>query len=216
MSGSTCANTCPLGQYGNSTSRLCETCTGYCLTCSNSTYCLSCTSNFLLNGACVAANLCPARQYADMSTLSCKSCSAICLTCNYKSSLCTSCFVNSSFPYLLDGNCLANCPLVYYYASLVTGSCQQCAIPCSTCSDAITCLSCLDGYIYSSGKCSGSCQAGSYFSGIDTGCLACQVNCLVCTVNTFCQICFSSYYIYVTSAGNNQCVKPCPSLYYPN
>lgn len=191
-------------------------CSGLCLTCSNSTFCLSCTSNFLWKGNCVPNSQCPTSYYADIRTLSCLSCNGICLNCQFSSTNCISCNPNSSLPFLLNNTCLSNCLSTKYYNTSSNGipMCNLCNSPCQTCSNATYCLSCIAGYMLSGGLCSTLCNAGYFFNSSTIDCSACSINCLICNTAIFCQLCKSGFYIHNLNSSTNECLQNCPSTYY--
>lgn len=88
----------------------------------------------------------------------CLNCIANCLTCN-NSLNCTTCIANMQFSatFLVCqciGNfyynndlktCVTDCP-VGTFKNLTSKICQTCPNPCRTCTDGISCDSCLTGY----------------------------------------------------------------------
>jgi len=207
----TCVVTCPNQYYGNTTALVCMNCISPCYTCLNSSYCLSCSVNFLYNGTCVTSPSCPAYYYADITTLSCLVCSSNCLTCQYSAVYCTSCKPNSTTPLLQNNTCVSNCSSNSTYAGSLGGisACVLCISPCQTCSNSTYCLSCVAGYMLSGGICSTSCTAGYFFNSTIVNCQACSTGCLICYSAQFCQLCQTGYYILATNDTANQCVTSC-------
>ena len=212
----TCISTCPNQYYGNVTSLICVSCISPCYTCSNNTFCLSCSINFLYNGTCVNSGNCPTSYFADINTLSCLACSSNCLTCQYIAIYCTSCKQNSSATLLQNSTCVASCSSTSTYAGTFGGiaACVLCLSPCQTCSNATYCLSCVSGYMLSGGSCSTSCTAGYFFNSSLVDCQACSAGCLICNSAQFCQICKADYYILSTNDTANQCVTSCGAQKY--
>ena len=80
-------------------------CQDYCKSCSDSSTCLECETNFsLMSGTC----LCPKRFFIK-KTLACEPCSDECLDCN-SIDFCLSCLDQNSFPSVnsKDSLCLCN------------------------------------------------------------------------------------------------------------
>lgn len=99
-----------------------------CFHCSsiNSSKCIECSSPFvyLSNDDCkLQTDLCPNSTYIfnlsssnlsspnqTTSNILCKTCTSLCLSCSYSPEKCTSCYRNSSFPYLYSQTCVPKCP----------------------------------------------------------------------------------------------------------
>lgn len=196
----------------------CFACAGLCYTCVNSTFCLSCNSNFLFNGNCVSNSQCPQSYFADIKTLSCLACSSPCLSCQFSATYCTACSSSSSTPYLLNNTCVSSCTSTLYYATNVSSipTCLACNSPCENCLNATYCLTCVAGYMLSGGLCSTTCSVGYYFNSANVDCSACPTNCLICNTANFCQLCRSAFYIYSINSTVNQCLSSCPAAYYAN
>ncbi len=136
--------------------------------------CLSCIANYLLSSnQCV--NQCPSGQYSFNSI--CNTCISPCLTC-VSSTNCSSCsrsiFLNTQ-TYFYNFTCINKCPNGYYSES-ITLQCQQCILPCLTCSTSSLCLTCSVGFLINN-KCS-ACLIGTYPDNITSTCINCKTNCL--------------------------------------
>ena len=189
---------------------------GSCYACSSDTVCLSCSSNFLLNGGCVNSQSCPSQFYADIQQLKCLACNSNCLTCQYSATTCTACNTTSSLPLLDNGVCVGTCTNTLTYPDGTTSSCQPCNSPCLTCTSATACLSCVNGYMLSGTSCSTSCSSGFFFSTTANDCQACLLNCLACTNAIFCQKCQAGNYIKTINSTANECVSNCGNQMYAN
>lgn len=204
---SQCLQSCPVRFYNLNGS--CAECLPPCYTCSNSTYCLSCSFNYLKDGACISS--CPEGYYQDQAALSCVACQAQCKTCASSYS-CITCKSGC----LYSGQCPSSCPSTSFFGQIDnvtnTCSCQQCIYPCSTCSNSSVCLTCVDGYLYA-GSCLVQCPTSYYGSSITGACTLCSLTyaqCLTCTSKA-CTLCNSGYYIL-----NGVCLTSCPTYYYPS
>lgn len=103
------ASSCLSGYYIDSTfgALTCTKCVSPCLSCTNSTYCLTCFSGLNYKGSCKSN--CPTGYYADISNPTdskCSACSSVCFSCMGNATNCTSCY--SAF-YLKNGSCVSNC-----------------------------------------------------------------------------------------------------------
>jgi proprotein convertase subtilisin/kexin type 5 len=100
-----CNQSCPDGQYANTTSRQCLLCASQCITCINSSStCLTCGystlgSNFFLYGTqCLLR--CPVGYWANVASFTCDVCNSACLSCtNGSTSSCSACGNISSTIY---------------------------------------------------------------------------------------------------------------------
>lgn len=100
----TCNETCPEGEYANSTSHLCLVCDSNCATCFGTAR--NCTSCFLVNGfyvylhGSICIQECPAGQYEDSTTRECELCAEGCATCTGKTLYdCQTCDNETTFNY---------------------------------------------------------------------------------------------------------------------
>ena len=117
-----CLSSCPVSYYLSSGS--CLRCMSTCLTCIDSTSCLTCNNALVqLLGQCLSS--CPSSMY---------SLSGVCTTCSFPCSNCTDAYTCTSCPtnYLLVGgsSCVLGplCPSGYY---LLTNS-TRCNSKCPT------------------------------------------------------------------------------------
>jgi hypothetical protein len=127
---------------------------------------------------------------------------------------CTSC----KNEYLIfQSNCYTACPDqlngVYFYMN--GNTCNQCVSPCLTCTDAISCKTCVLGYYLvenlTSNNCVQTCPSGYYLTG--NICKQCNSLCSLCIDNPDnCSKCSSTAYYL----NPNQCLSVCPSGYAPN
>jgi proprotein convertase subtilisin/kexin type 5 len=129
---STCINACPTQYYGDASFKVCMPCIRPCYSCLNSSYCLTCSSNFGYNGSCVNSASCPTSNFADITSLSCIACNSLCLTCRFSATFCTSCNSTSSTPLLQNNTCVASCSSTSTYPASVNGGlvCVACISPC--------------------------------------------------------------------------------------
>jgi hypothetical protein len=179
-----------------------------CRDCLNTTYCLNCYSNPLVNSlpkldyslrTCISA--CSSSQYLVNEI--CFSCSGSCLTCALTSDNCTSC----SSSYLLGTQCLPACPEGYYSTSTL---CLICNNNCLVCNSSSVCLNCQPGYLLqSNSSCLPSCPSGEY--NMSNTCTSCPGNCTSCN-ESGCTACSPSYLL--CNVGAVVCLLSCPQGYY--
>ena len=185
----TCSSACPVGFFTDSSTGngLCVACLAPCGNCSSAAFCLSCLDNntFLVNGSCTG-------------------CSSPCLTCSGLRTNCTSCYSNSTNPYLYGSTCNSGCLFGYYPDASFT--CRICTSPCSSCTNASTsaCLTCLSGYLQLNNTCYLVCPSGYYANA--TICTICVSNCQTCSSSSTCLSCVTNFYLY----GSN-CLSSCPN-----
>ena len=222
---SRCVLSCPTGYYSqfliNTTTAICSRCVGLCSSCLNQTFCLSCNYNFLVSngtGVCLRATLCSLSQFANIDTLKCEPCASTCLSCFILPTFCIAC---PSGLVLYNGTCIVNCPSIYFFPAQANGTfgaaqCSVCEQPCLTCADQNKCLSCTQGYKYSSvnNLCSSTCSVGSFFNLTINDCMSCSSNCLNCDNQLFCYVCKANTYLNVISSTQNECITQCPDTYY--
>ncbi|EAS01190.2 LA domain protein (macronuclear) [Tetrahymena thermophila SB210] len=222
-SSPTSCTSCFDGYFLNAANNLCQPCDQKCLLCSNtSTNCNSCIDGYyVLNNTCqicdkpckTCQNLstkctsCYNNYSLDSTQFKCNLCSNLCKTCDGLTGLCTSC---------LDGY------------SLISGQCQLCQFPCSTCASGNVnlCLSCSGNYYLdtilnicsicsnncvscvSQSNCS-KCQNG-YILDANNQCIACSQTCKTCS-NQFnqCLSCFDGYYFDNLNKVCSPCIPGC-------
>ena len=204
---SACISNCSniQGTFNDNTNMNCSSCYSNCQTCTNSTYCTLCTSNYyLLQVAGVTVNecvtICPMGYYATLlrTCLPCATNCNVCVNLTY----CTVCASNS---YLFTSqtsnvttiSCITQCPTGYSTPAIIDGrgQCISCSSNCLACVDTNTCTQCVSSvYSLSNGQC------------IPYNCLNCQT----CdTANNVCLNCTSPYFL-----SNKGCVAFCPNGQY--
>ena len=195
-------HSCPEGQFGTPGS--CQVCDSSCLTCSNTTVCLSCQrGSNLINNTCYAIP-------------------AGCATLSLTTGTCSACLQGynlSNNQCVLDTTCSANstcvtCGQGFYFPSasctLCPAVCTQCpAIAnCFTCNPLNTskCLKCLDGYYLSA----------------NAICTPCPAGCPLCSSPSFCFESSPGYYLVPDQNGVSLgiikiCNSPCATCKFdPN
>ena len=123
-------------------------CANGCRTCESMSNCTSCarssTTPFLFEGACVDS--CPLGTYPDPASLSCLPCDASCPSCRGGGpNRCTSCESLGTNAYMLDGQCVLECPLDGYYPDGSHRVCQPCDSSCKQCAgpSSADCTACV-------------------------------------------------------------------------
>lgn len=88
-------------------------------------------------------------------------------------------------------------------------------LPCATCSDGSTCLTCKFGYSYDSdiSQCVSVCLSGYYESNEDYECHECYSTCATCLSYSECLSCNSPYVYFEEEA---KCLSSCPAAYLLN
>lgn len=121
LTNSRCLQHCSEAQFLNPNDNSCSPCPQGCLNCLNTSYCLSCTTNYYLNynHSCSATCLSSFFPFAGL----CRQCPYPCLTCS-NSRTCLSCLSG----FLFSGSCLSSCPTSTY---LSNSQCLACAANCS-------------------------------------------------------------------------------------
>lgn len=192
---------CDSGYY--STGETCESCISPCVKCSSLNFCQDCIKGFYLNQN------------------SCSQCPSLCLECNSIS--CSVCKTNS---HVIGGTCV--CKDGFYEDG---GNCVSCISPCSKCSGANLCESCIVGYYVNGNICNAcpdlcvscssdscidckenainvgndcQCIKGYYIQ--DSTCQSCPMNCKECRNPSDCTICQDGL-----SLSDGQCIT-CPGL----
>lgn len=108
-----------------------------------------------------------------------------CATCNGLSR--TNCVSCKDGKFLLNGECLTECPSGYY---LDSEECLPCLYPCATCESLHVCLTCLPAYHIVEDHCAlTDCRETTYED--NSLCLPCSKACLTCygSTNTECVEC---------------------------
>ena len=216
---SECLPACPPGYTIDGDFR-CQNCDPECETCHGPTSadCDSCFQNetlrFFYNDTCLED--CPGEDFYYLSDNRCLPCDSLCRQCDGgDQNDCLRCYEGGSNPFLLDRECLIECPVEGYYAD-ADKFCQPCDGTCKSCSgpSALECLSCKSTgttnlYFYSN-ECREECPVGFYPNSTNH-CLACHGTCRTClTSNTpnDCQSCDLPLKLY-----SNQCLSQCPDYF---
>ncbi|KAL4488340.1 hypothetical protein ABPG72_019190 [Tetrahymena utriculariae] len=203
----TCKQTCPKAYYQKADIKTCILCHKTCSNCTGplNSQCSECNSGYYLQGTtcqdqliCDATCLtctgqtknqcltCQDGKFLD-SLNSCQICQTPCSKCADSTSKCTGCVIDYNF------NPSSNsCSPI----------CDQTCLTCSSPKDSNKCLSCIDGFFLSSGKC-----------------IQCQSPCSTCIdTSTKCLKCIENYKldnIYCIPICDNQC-KTCSKPYDSN
>ncbi|KAL4496317.1 hypothetical protein ABPG73_007767, partial [Tetrahymena malaccensis] len=145
----------------------------------------------------------------NSSQQSCVSCMQNCDNCSDANS-CDTC--KNNFVYMKINNineCVPKCTLPAQYLDS-QGSCQNCILNCSSCSQANSCDVCAPQYIKTQ---SNTCQCSGYFS--NNQCLPCYSSCLTCSdgQSKNCQSCQNGYYPVLNSLNQTpfECLQVCPN-----
>jgi len=167
--------------------------------------------------------------FFDNKTRTSLPCPTNCSTCK-SSTVCTSC-TNATF--LMNDQCLANCP-PRYYTNTALFICQNCPYDCYTCDVYGSCTSCndtLDNRVLDTDtrRCI---PIEGYFQNIDTSVsrllftqdsnintvrmsLKCPTGCKSCNSATLCTAC-SDNYLFGFIGTTALCYSDCPLRYYSN
>ncbi|KAL4503914.1 hypothetical protein ABPG72_022544 [Tetrahymena utriculariae] len=212
-------------------SGLCKKCISPCSTCKNSTECLTCETGYTFD---VTSNKCQPQCDSSCLTcnkpndanscLSCKDgsflnnlsqclpCKSPCQKCSVSADKCTSCITNYNLNILLQ-QCSPICD----------SSCKT----CSEAKDSSKCLSCQDGYFFTSNtcqKCKQPCQTCQDQSDKCLSCItsdftydasqfkctsSCHSSCKTCSgpSQSNCTSCFDSFYL--DNSQCKACLSPC-------
>ena len=154
---SDCKEKCPEYTYHTSDNK-CEWCSDSekCEKCCSKdpSKCLKCNSSILYKDKCI--NQCPVGTYYCNKKETCIDCSESCTSCQSKTQ-CDSC--KTGF-YLLNGQCISECPSGYV---VVGNECKKCD-NCLTCLSVnlSNCLSCNDEKYLHDNKCIDNCPKGTF------------------------------------------------------
>ncbi|KAL4496783.1 hypothetical protein ABPG73_011749 [Tetrahymena malaccensis] len=226
LQGNICQSQCNNGYYPNS-NNVCTSCTNNFPNCSqcSSTQCQQCTNPYyFVQGQNICQQQCPP-GYASTSvngSNQCIQCSnSLCMRCDSSNlNTCTSCYPQSSNPYLQSNTCVPSCPTNYYPNN--QNQCILCSntFPgCATCSPN-SCITCSNPNQYldiTTNTCVDSCNPPLVSINSPTKqCIQdCNkiASCIKCTTdnsnNQTCQLCSNG-----TVLDQNQCVTNCPSGKY--
>jgi proprotein convertase subtilisin/kexin type 5 len=216
-----CSQTCPDGQYANSTSFLCLLCSGSCKTCSATpTYCLTCGLSpygyavYLYSNQCLMN--CPNSFWGNPSTNNCDACTPGCVTCFGSGlSACTVCGsdASSNVYYKHIGNtvCGTTCPNGQFTSASIPNLCQPCSSVCVTCqgtAENCTSSTCAENYYFLTNECLVSCPNNYYADRSLRQCIGCTTGCTTCfgTGTTSCTVCSSTYFLQI---GLTTCAQTC-------
>lgn len=183
-----CVPNCPPGMYQSSI--YCFPCVNPCATCTNSSICTSCLTNYLNanTGTCVDGSNCPSGTYPNSTNLQCMTCPTGCTAC-LNSTNCTSC--NTLIYLFYNYACYSVCPPSTYKSGVI---CLDCTAPCFTCRDSDSnCLSCVAPKLFYANSCVDVCPAGTYNN--NSTCTICLNACLACSSGTTCDSCKSPLFL---------------------
>jgi len=210
--------------------QICLPCLAPCYTCISSTSCISCISDYIINGTICQQNCAPG-YYKYVITVSydneaegqnfqnfiqCRSCNLACQLCTDSSSNCQIC----NEGYVLYGNqCVINCP-IGTYNSTTDYTCHPCSAFCLVCNNSNSCLACTNNTVLHQGTCLPLCPQGFYAAITSNStsnsysCQNCSIGCSSCNGSSQyqCSGCSPGYYLL----SNNLCVSQCPVGTYPN
>lgn len=112
-----CLTSCPSNYYiANSVTLNCDACNANCLTCANTTiFCLTCNNTlglYFQNNVCVSNC---SFNYFLVNNI-CTYCSQPCKVCSGSTTVCSSCFINSTNPIFYNSYCITSnqCPIGNY------------------------------------------------------------------------------------------------------
>lgn len=209
-----CSDHCSGGTFPTA-NKSCLVCHQSCKTCDgpHDTDCTSCHPQFTLQGdACVIREptSCPIGYYFDHRAHECRSCHKSCASCSGKeSTLCASCFrgaVISEEGRCIDTRQLRSCFAGQYFDG-DKFECATCPSYCSSCSNNLTCNSCLPGiYLTRHGNCVESCHPREICTDMH-----CHKSCLTCfgPEPVHCNSCPEDLLL-----ANNSCVQHCPLKFF--
>lgn len=128
--------------------------------------------------------------YLDQGYASCSQCDPSCMTCYGTTNMnCSSCYpgavklgstckipLSCTSGYSYEGYCLTVCPNTTFAN---VNYCQTCINNCKTCTSAIVCTSCIEGYFYNStsNSCNINCPQGSFINWVTRTCDQCPTGC---------------------------------------
>ncbi|EAR87439.2 transmembrane protein, putative (macronuclear) [Tetrahymena thermophila SB210] len=226
LQGNICQIQCNNGYYPNA-SNVCISCTNNFPNCSkcDSVACKQCLDPYyLVQGLNTCQLQCPP-GYAATSAKGSNQCiqctNNLCMRCdNSNLNSCTSCYPQSSNPYLQGNTCVSSCSSNYYNNN--QNQCILCSSTfpgCATCSSN-ACLSCTNTNQYldiTTNSCVDSCVPP--LVGVNTPSKQCVQNCdkiascIKCTIdisnNQTCQLCSNGAVL-----DQNQCISHCPQGKY--
>ncbi|KAM6183383.1 proprotein convertase subtilisin/kexin type 5 isoform 2-T2 [Erethizon dorsatum] len=212
--GGRCVRECGTGFYGDPDVGECMPCHPACESCTGpgQDECSSCRAGLrLLRGTCKpqAPKACSKEKsdlflsHTDVLRTH-QPCHSSCKTCNGSATLCTSCPKGA---YLLAQACVSSCPQGMW-PSARSGSCENCAEDCASCSGDDLCMQCQtrrdQPLFLHEGRCHHSCPEGFYAE--DGFCERCSSPCRTCEGNaTNCHSCEGGFVLV-----RGVCVQTCP------
>lgn len=94
---------CPAATYPNYSTFICDICVFPCSTCNSATNCLTCVTNYNLQGS-ICTSVCSIGYVAINST--CFICTANCSSCYLLQTNCTSCITSNPILFLTNNKCV--------------------------------------------------------------------------------------------------------------
>lgn len=165
--GSLSCSLCSPGYFYNGT--YCQTCSPFCLNCTNSLSCGTCSATFISNGtSCV----CDAMNGYILNVAG-----TACIACDLLIPNCLLCVLTPTVY-------CATCNDPFYDVGINSTVCVLCPIECTSCTDALTCTGCVMGYTVLNGSC--ICLNCSTCALISSNCSACDnTTCFSCSPGLF-------------------------------
>jgi len=207
-----CVLSCP--DFYFSSGKNCEKCRENCKRCSDQSTCIECGNNHFLEGKeCLSS--CRDGHY-NAGNNNCIKCNSSCKTCETSATNCIECANDYSWSSAGSNKCVSPCP---DRMTPISGVCTSCHPDCASCSGSITtCTSCSSNKFLYNGACIGSCPSNTILKISTRTCVACPIQCEICTWNGSessniinCLTCASSFMYY-----NFNCVQHCSSGYKPS
>lgn len=138
LNTSACVSICGSGLYLEFATNSCTLCTSPCLTCSSSSACYTCISNYYLNStSCLS--VCPFGFYGYNGMCLVCSSAIFCQSCP-NSYQCSSCILGY---YLYQSQCYQTCPSLVTVPNLTARTCDPCPTNCTQCSGDSTNTTCV-------------------------------------------------------------------------
>lgn len=181
---------------------LCLKCHYRCLTCTNSSQCLTCSA---ASFRALPASMCPCTEgyYDDGSSNVCLPCHYSCKGCT-NGSQCLSCDLNTNHRKLVNTNYLCGCVDRYFDDLLSHQTCLPCLYSCLTCvSTSTTCTSCNSTAFRVISSTSCPCQQ-RYYDNNQELCLPCSYSCSKCVNPNQCTECNATRH-RIADSSNDKC-----------
>lgn len=165
----------------NNITKTCDYCSSNCLTCSifayNCTSCNNTISLYLDVNTCVTN--CSTQKYLVDNI--CTICQYPCRICYNSTTICSTCYPNSTLPLWYDYKCISNLQCVIgHYINSVNGSCDACPNQCQQCFSLTNCTACIVGYYLYANTCITICPNITYQNNNTLTCDSC-IGCVTCT-----------------------------------